>query len=58
MKSLNIDPPPPDQVAKANYEFERPLRDALYAARAVQTLLDKAVAMDLIARCMARNSRR
>lgn len=43
-----------DRLAKAkeDYEFERPLRDALFAARAVQSMLSKAVAMALIARCM------
>lgn len=39
--------------AEADYEFERPVRDTLGAARAVESLLDKAMAMALIARCMA-----
>lgn len=39
--------------AKEDYEFERPIRDALGAAIAVQSMLNNAVAMDLIARCMA-----
>lgn len=40
------------QVAE-DYEFERPIRDELGAARAVKSILDKAMAMALIARCMA-----
>ena len=42
--------------AKEDYEFERPIRDALGAAIAVQLMLNKAVAMGLIARCMAAKS--
>jgi hypothetical protein len=45
-----------DRIAEAKareaYEFERPIRDALGAAIAVQSMLHKAVAMGLIARCM------
>lgn len=42
--------------AAEDYEFERPLRDMLCAARAVQSMLDKAMAMALISRCMAAKS--
>ena len=42
--------------AKEDYDFERPIRDALGAAIAVQSMLNKAVAMGLIARCMAAKS--
>ena len=42
--------------AKEDYDFERPIRDALGAAIAVQSMLNKAVAMGLIARCVAAKS--
>ena len=42
-----------DKQAAEDYEFERPWRDMVGAIRAVQSMLIKAEAMALIARCMA-----